>query len=372
MRLSGARKSQQRARRSGAVDGRRCDRRRSCSAQPRRAHGRTHPRRHHRRRGGADRQAGRRRHRLRVRPGLRLGRRLAGLRRTTPRRGTTSARSPTTATTSPTRTLTTTPTVSSRSAAHSTLSGNFYVTDDNTLGDSTSQVSEFYPTGNQIATFATGLQNPMSIAFDNQGNMYVGQQLTPYIAEFAPDGTRLADIGPLTTRASPLASTASTCRATSAPSTTPPRAPSIFSYNKCTNTQGPTFNQVPFPRPRRPGGDQDNQPSRSGSCPTATCWSPTRAAVLELDPNGNVIQTYSCTSMPGCGGQLFAVSIDPSGTSFWTGDSVSGNIYQINIAIGRRHADDHAEHRGRSSASRSTTSSRWPLHRRPWPRRQPR
>ncbi len=74
-----------------------------------------------------------------------------------------------------------------------------------------------------MPTFATGLSNPISMVFDNQGNMYVGQQTTPYIAEFAPDGTRLADIGPLQTEL--YGDDWIDLAATSAPSTTPPRAP---------------------------------------------------------------------------------------------------------------------------------------------------
>jgi hypothetical protein len=54
-----------------------------------------------------------------------------------------------------------------------------------------------------------------------------------------------------------------------------------------------------------------------------------------LDQNGNVIQTYSCASLPGCQGLLFAVSVDPDGTSFWTGDSISGDVWQIDIATGQ-------------------------------------
>ena len=53
-----------------------------------------------------------------------------------------------------------------------------------------------------------------------------------------------------------------------------------------------------------------------------------------LDPNGNVLQTYTCASLPGCQGSLFAMSLDPDGTSFWTGDSTSGDIWQVDIATG--------------------------------------
>ena len=65
-----------------------------------------------------------------------------------------------------------------------------------------------------------------------------------------------------------------------------------------------------------------------------TCLVADSDSVLLLDQNGNVIQTYSCSSLPGCQGLLFAVSVDPDGTSFWTGDSYSGDIWQIDIATG--------------------------------------
>ena len=83
------------------------------------------------------------------------------------------------------------------------------------------------------------------MVFDNQGNMYVGQQTTPYIAEFAPDGTRLTDIGPLQTELYgddwiDLSSDQCTFYYTS-------EGTDILSYNKCTNTQGPNFNKVAFP-----------------------------------------------------------------------------------------------------------------------------
>jgi len=65
--------------------------------------------------------------------------------------------------------------------------GNFYVTDDDGNGDNLSQISEFSPGETQMATFGN-LINPTSIVFDNSpngGDMYVGQQVTPNIAEFA-------------------------------------------------------------------------------------------------------------------------------------------------------------------------------------------
>jgi hypothetical protein len=205
-------------------------------------------------------------------------------------------------------------------------SGNFYVTDD-INGD----ISEFSPAGTALPTFATGLSNPLSIVFDNSGNMYVGQQSTPYIAEFAPDGTRLPDIGPLQTELYgddwiDLASDECTFYYTT-------EGTDILTYNKCTNTQGPNFNTVPFPATDPSTGLPVNafelKILADGDVLVADS-----NAVLLLDSNGNVVQTYPCSSLPNCGGQLFAVSVDPSGTSFWTGDSSSGYIYQINIATG--------------------------------------
>ncbi len=204
--------------------------------------------------------------------------------------------------------------------------GDLFVADD-LNGD----ISEFGPDGTPLPTFATGLSNPISMVFDNQGNMYVGQQTTPYIAEFAPDGTRMTDIGPLQTELYgddwiDLASDECTFYYTT-------EGTDILTYNKCTNTQGPDFNQVPFPSTDPSTGLPVNafevKLLSDGDVLVADS-----DAVLLLDSGGNVIQTYPCSGLPNCGGQLFAVSVDPSGTAFWTGDSASGDIYEINIATG--------------------------------------
>src|SRR6201999_2120940 len=85
----------------------------------------------------------------------------------------------------------------------------------------------------------------LSLVFDNQGNLYVGQQTTPYIAEFSPTGQRLPDIGPLQTELLgddwiDLAADECTFVYTT-------ENKDILQYNKCTNTQGPVFNQAPLP-----------------------------------------------------------------------------------------------------------------------------
>ncbi len=198
-------------------------------------------------------------------------------------------------------------------------SGNFYVADD-TQGD----ISEFSPTGQALGQFATGLTNPESMVFDNQGNLYVGQQTTPYVAEFSPSGQRLADIGPLNTELYgddwiDLSSDQCTLYYTS-------ESTDIMRYNKCTNTQESDFNQVPMSGL----GAFEVRILANGHVLVADSDS-----VLLYDENGNVIQTYSCASLPGCQGLLFAVSVDPDGTSFWTGDSISGDVWQVDIATGQ-------------------------------------
>ena len=52
--------------------------------------------------------------------------------------------------------------------------------------------------------------------------------------------------------------------------------------------------------------------------------------VIHVDSGGNLIHTYHVQN----GGTLFALNIDPDGTSFWTADIFSTEIYHIDIATG--------------------------------------
>jgi hypothetical protein len=196
--------------------------------------------------------------------------------------------------------------------------GNFYVTDD-----INGTISKYAPDGTFDGTFASGLTNPLSLVFDNQGNLYVGQQGTPYIAEFNPSGQNVANFGPLTTGETgddwiALSSDECTFYYTT-------ETDVIYQYNKCTNTQGPVFNVAPFT-----GANAFQvQILQNGDLLVADS-----DADIMLDPNGNVIGTYSCSNLPGCSGQLFALALDPDGQSFWTADAFSGNIWRVDIATG--------------------------------------
>jgi hypothetical protein len=215
-------------------------------------------------------------------------------------------------------------------------SGNFYVTDDYS-GD----VSEYAPDGTLDGVFASGLQNPLSLAFDNQGNLYVGQQTTPYIAEFSKTGQLVQNIGPVATELSgddwiALGSDECTFYYTT-------EETDILRYNMCTNQQESNFNVQPFASIDSSTG-LPVQAFQLQVLPNGDVLVADSNADILLDPNGNVLQTYTCASLPGCQGSLFAMSLDPDGTSFWTGDSTSGNVWEVDIATGavQQQIDTHS------------------------------
>ncbi len=212
--------------------------------------------------------------------------------------------------------------------------GNLYVTDDDA-----GQISEFNSSGTQIGQL-TGLtdaygdsNDPLSLVFDNAGNLYVGQQSTPYIAEFNSSGVRQPDIGPLQTQLYgddwiDLAPDEHTFYYTT-------EGDEILTFNDQTNTQGPVFNQVPFPSTQVVNGTKlANQAFELKILANGQVLVADSSQDILLNADGSVNHVYPCSSMPGCGTQLFAISVDPSGTSFWTADSSTGNIYQINMATG--------------------------------------
>ena len=217
-------------------------------------------------------------------------------------------------------------------------SGNLYVTDDDA-----GQISEFNSSGTQIASLTAGLSDasgdsndPLSLVFDNAGNLYVGQQSTPYIAEYNSSGVLQAPIGPLETQLYgddwiDLAPDEQTFYYTT-------EGDEILTYNDQTKAQG-VFNKVQFPSTQTVMVNGvpkilANQAFELKILANGDVLVADSSEDILLNADGSVNQVYSCSSMPGCGDQLFAISVDPSGTSFWTADSSTGNIYQINIATG--------------------------------------
>ena len=285
-------------------------------------------------------------HRLRVRAGLRVRGQLRRQRLQPGRRATRSSRGSTTGTESPTR-----------PAAPSTRQGNFYV--DRRLQRRRSASTPL--TARSTAMFATGLPNPLSLVFDNQGNLYVGQQTTPYIAEFIQDGpVSSRTSGPFDDRAHgddwiDLAPDECTFYYTT-------EGTDILRYNKCTNTQLPNFNLASFPS--RPVDGLPVRPSSSRSCPTATSSWPTPNADILLDPNGNVIQTYT---VPRC--RAARARSSPSASTPTA--SRSGPATRPRATSGRSTSPRATSCR-RSTRNRSALSaSRWTVRSR-WPPRRPR
>ena len=192
-------------------------------------------------------------------------------------------------------------------------SGNLYVTgfDGNT-------VSKFDSSGTLLGSFGSGYNGgPESIVIDAAGNFYVGQaNFSGDVLKFGPTGTLLASFNVATeNRGSDwidLAGDQCTLFYTS-------EGDLVKRYNVCTNTQLADFATLPtgeaFALRIRPNGD---------------VLVATTGFVYRLDSAGAVQQTY-----PVAGSSfLFALNLDPDGTSFWTADIFSGEIFNVDIASG--------------------------------------
>jgi WD40 repeat protein len=197
-------------------------------------------------------------------------------------------------------------------------SGNLYAT----AGFSANTVVKFNNTGTLVtANFGSGYNShPESIVVDNaNGVLYVGQpDGTHQVLKFDFNGNLLATYSPAIqdrgTDWVDLAADLHTIRYTSEGNT-------IFQYDLATSTQLANFNVVGLP----------NEPayahrilSDGGELVAAT------SVILRLDSAGNVVKTYTIagTSL------LFAINLDPDGTSFWTADYYAHNIFRLDIATG--------------------------------------
>ena len=191
--------------------------------------------------------------------------------------------------------------------------GNFFVTDFQAQA-----LSKFDPTGVLVAANFAGPFNadPESIVFDASGNFYVGQASgTKHILKFAPSGTLLATFAPATesggTNWIQLGADQCTLYYTS-------RGKDVLTFNACTNIQGPNFNKVPLP-----GGVA----FALRLLPAGGMLVADNDFIVRLDASGNQIETYHLPAI-----NLFALSLDPDGTSFWTADPV--HVFKVDINSG--------------------------------------
>ena len=196
-------------------------------------------------------------------------------------------------------------------------SGNLFVTNFEA-----GTMSKFDSSGNLIAAdWHTFPGSPESCVLNNAGDIFVGGGGLSSIYEFTDSGTSgtLVNSWPVTIqdRGSDwldLSANQCTMEYTSEGS-------SILQFDVCAGTQLAKFaNGLPgpcFANRIIPG---------SGGEVLVACES----EVLLLSNTGTVLKTYQ----PGSGEFLFALNLDPDGTSFWTAGYNSGNIYRINIATG--------------------------------------
>jgi hypothetical protein len=194
-------------------------------------------------------------------------------------------------------------------------SGNLYAA---AFGDL--KIQEFDSNGNLLKTFADlatlGLTDkPESIAFDKAGDVYVGSPDNTYIYEFDASGKLLNQynvaVGLFGTAWIDIASDQCTIYYTS-------EDVSIKRYDVCTSTQLPALTNSltsAYALRIRPNGEVLVADSDS---------------VDRLDASGNSLQTYTPLNT----GYLFALNLDPDGTSFWTADLYGTQVYKIDVVTG--------------------------------------
>jgi hypothetical protein len=174
--------------------------------------------------------------------------------------------------------------------------------------------------GNKIGTFGSGFNSdPESILFDKSGNAYVGQADGSHaILKFDSSGNLLQTITPTSvdrgTDWIDLSADQSTIFYAGEGST-------IRTISALTGVQGPNFETGK-------GGVQFALRLLSdGGLLVANSTD-----VLRYDSSGNIVHSY--TGFTGTS-ELFALNLDPDGTSFWTGDiGGSTQVFRVDIATG--------------------------------------
>jgi hypothetical protein len=201
-------------------------------------------------------------------------------------------------------------------------SGNLYANN----GFSDNSLSKFDPTGALVAArFIDNTQisgDNESCVVDSAGNIYLGlpDSSPTAIQKYSSAGTLLETL-PVTAedRGSDwleLAADQCTLFYTSEGDT-------VFRYNACTHTQ-----LTPFAT-SLPGPCFANRLLTDGSMLVAC-----ESAVVKLSTTGTIATTFSAASLGLTGGFIFAMNLDPDGTTFWTADYETGKVARANISDG--------------------------------------
>lgn len=192
--------------------------------------------------------------------------------------------------------------------------GNFYVTDF-----SAGSVSKFSPTGTLLGTFATGLRTPESIVFDQLGNVYVGQT-GGGINKYDANGTLLNSfISGTRIDWMDLAADQRTVYFTQ-------EGNRIGRFDLVTNTFLPDF------------ATGFNNAFALRILPDGSVLLADETTVRHVSSVGTLIRTYNAANE----NTWFALNLDPDGTSFWSGNFGSGNLYRFDIATGAQLASFNA------------------------------
>jgi len=192
--------------------------------------------------------------------------------------------------------------------------GNFYVT-----AFSADKVSKFDAAGNLVnASWATGVSENESIVFDAAGNAYIGNAGATTIRKVNSSGALIHDYTGLASNTDwiDLAADQSTIIYSD-------EGPTIHRLNATADTALSNFVTIGdtlYAKRIRPNGDV----MAAGISGNVYRW----------NSAGTLVQTYAIGI-----GQVFALNLDPDGTSFWTGSSGGTAIREINIATG---AVEHA------------------------------
>jgi hypothetical protein len=227
--------------------------------------------------------------------------------------------------------LNTTQTLSTGMAFDQT--GNLFVTTFTGLVDTPPVgVVEFDINGNFVGPFgnfptsADGVAFPESILFNQAGDAFVGAATDEYgcpsgsvtAFEFDPTGSFLN-----------MFTVTGQCRGTDWVELLPDQqtllytseGTSVLSFNISTNTQNADL--------------ADGLPGVTAYAfrvlPNGNLLVADSTVVVELNASGAQIMSY--TPNP-TAGTLFALNLDPNGTSFWTADAATGTVYSFDIASG--------------------------------------
>jgi hypothetical protein len=170
-------------------------------------------------------------------------------------------------------------------------------------------------------TITTGDIRPESIVFDGMRNFYVGHGdgTNHTVKKFDTAGSSTGSFSPaietLGTDWIELAADQCTIFYTS-------EGRKIKRFNLCSNTQLPDFADI--------GGQNFALRLLSPFDGSGGLLVANSATIKRLDSSGAVTQTYDATGQD----KWFALTLDPNGTSFWSGSFDTGSFFRFNINSG--------------------------------------